>query len=123
MSPADKFLKMVIAIALFFIVVSAILLLTSKLRSRSGERIQFLAFVMPALVLIAVGLLYPALSTIKNSFFDNTGSDFVGLDNYHTVFTDSQQLRVLRNTALWVALVPTLSTWWTARGWRSSRRG
>jgi alpha-glucoside transport system permease protein len=94
----------------FFGVVALILLLTSKLRSRSGERIQFLAFVLPALLLIGVGLLYPAIKTIYESFYDNTGSDFVGLDNYHTVFTDSEQLRVLRNTALWVALVPTVST-------------
>jgi alpha-glucoside transport system permease protein len=110
MSAGEKFLQLVICVVVFFGVVAVILLLTSKLRSRSGERIQFLAFVMPALLLIAIGLLYPAIKTIYNSFFDNTGSNFVGLDNYHTVFTDTQQLRVLRNTALWVALVPTLST-------------
>ena len=87
-----------------------ILLLTSKLRSRSGERIQFAAFVLPAVLLIAVGLLYPAINTIYSSFKDNTGAEFVGLDNYHTVFTDTQQLKVLRNTAMWVVLVPTAST-------------
>ncbi len=110
MSAGEKFLQLVICVVVFFGVVAVILLLTSKLRSRSGERIQFLAFVMPALLLIAIGLLYPAIKTIYSSFFDNTGGNFVGLDNYHTVFTDTQQLRVLRNTALWVALVPTLST-------------
>jgi alpha-glucoside transport system permease protein len=110
MSAGEKFLQLVICVVVFFGVVALILLLTSKLRSRSGERIQFLAFVLPALLLITIGLLYPAIKTIYNSFFDNTGSNFVGLDNYHTVFTDTQQLRVLRNTALWVALVPTLST-------------
>jgi alpha-glucoside transport system permease protein len=110
MSAGEKFLQLVICVVVFFGVVAVILLLTSKLRSRSGERIQFIAFVLPALLLIAVGLLYPAIKTIYSSFFDNTGSDFVGLHNYHTVFTDSGQLRVLRNTALWVALVPTIST-------------
>jgi alpha-glucoside transport system permease protein len=110
MSAGEKFLQLVICVAVFFGVVALILLLTSKLRSRSGERIQFIAFVLPAIALIAVGLLYPAIVTIYRSFQDNTGSSFVGLDNYKTVFTDSQQLRVLRNTALWVALVPTLST-------------
>ena len=56
MSSGEKFLQMVICIALFFGVVAAILLLTSKLRSRTGERIQFLAFVLPAIALIAIGL-------------------------------------------------------------------
>jgi len=110
MSTGEKFLQMLICVAVFFGVVAVILLLTSKLRSRSGERIQFVAFVLPAIALIAVGLLYPAINTIYQSFRNNTGTEFVGLDNYHTVFTDTQQLRVLRNTALWVALVPTLST-------------
>ena len=101
---------MLICIVLFFGVVTLILTMTSRMRSQRGERIQFVAFVLPALLLIAVGLLYPAISTIYASFKNNTGTEIVGLDNYQTVFTDSQQLRVLRNTALWVALVPILST-------------
>lgn len=110
MSSGEKFVQLLICVAVFFGVVALILLLTSKLRSRSGERIQFIAFVLPAVALIAIGLLYPAVNTIYSSFKNNTGTEFVGLDNYHTVFTDTQQLRVLRNTALWVALVPTLAT-------------
>jgi alpha-glucoside transport system permease protein len=110
MSTGEKFLQLLIAVAVFVGVVSIILLLTSKLRSRSGERIQFIAFVAPAVLLIAIGLLYPAINTIYQSFKNNNGTEFVGLHNYHTVFTDSQELKVLRNTALWVALVPTVST-------------
>ncbi len=110
MSSGEKFVQLLICIAVFFGVVALILLATSKLRSRSGERIQFVVFVLPAVLLIAIGLLYPAINTIYSSFKDNTGAEFVGLDNYHTVFTDTQQLRVLRNTAMWVVLVPTLST-------------
>jgi alpha-glucoside transport system permease protein len=109
-SSTEKFVQMFICIALFFGVVAVILLLTSKLRSRSGERIQFLAFVVPALALIAIGLLYPAIVTIYRSFQNNTGTEFVGIDNYHTIFTDPEQLRVLRNTFAWVLLVPTVST-------------
>jgi alpha-glucoside transport system permease protein len=110
MSAGEKFVQLLICVAVFFGVVALILLLTSKLRSRSGERIQFVAFVLPAVALISIGLLYPAIKTIYSSFFGNVEGDFVGLHNYHTVFTDTQQLKVLRNTALWVALVPTIST-------------
>jgi alpha-glucoside transport system permease protein len=110
LSSGEKFLQMLICIVLFFAVVAVILLATSKLRTSRGERIQFVVFVLPAVALIAIGLLYPAINTIYSSFKNNTGSEFVGMDNYQTVFTDSQQLRVLRNTALWVALVPTAAT-------------
>ena len=110
MSAGEKFVQLLICVAVFFGVVALILLMTSKLRSRSGERIQFIAFVLPAVALISIGLLYPAVKTIYSSFFGNVEGDFVGLDNYHTVFTDTQQLKVLRNTALWVALVPAIST-------------
>jgi alpha-glucoside transport system permease protein len=101
---------MFIAIALFFVVVAVILLLTQRLRSRSGELVQAGAFVLPAVLLIVVGLLYPAVTSIYQSFFDQTGDSFIGLDNYKTVFTDSEQLTVLRNTAAWVILVPIVST-------------
>jgi alpha-glucoside transport system permease protein len=101
---------MFICIILFFGVVALILLLTSRLRSQRGEKIQFVAFVLPAIALIVLGLLYPAINTIYSSFRDNTSSAFVGLDNYQTVFTDDQQLKVLRNTAAWVVLVPIVST-------------
>ncbi|MGY2701760.1 carbohydrate ABC transporter permease [Nocardioides sp. HB32] len=110
MSTGEKFAQMFIAIALFFVVVAVILLLTQRMRSRTGEVVQAAAFVLPAVALILLGLLYPAVTSIYQSLFDQTGSNFVGLDNYKTVFTDSEQLTVLRNTAAWVILVPLFST-------------
>jgi alpha-glucoside transport system permease protein len=110
MSTGEKFLQMLIAIALFFGVVAVILLLTSRLRSRKGELVQSAAFVLPAILLIAVGLLYPAIDTILQSFKNAAGTESVGFDNYKTVFTDSNQIRVLLNTAAWVIIVPIAST-------------
>ncbi len=110
MSSPEKFLQLVIAVALFFGVMGVILLLTQRVKSRHGERIQVAAFVTPALLMIALGLLYPAVSTVFQSFKNAAGSDFVGLDNYRTIFTDAAQLRVLRNTAIWVILTPLLAT-------------
>lgn len=110
MTTTEKLIQMVIAIVLFVGVMAAILLLTARLKSRSGERIQAAAFVGPALFLVAVGLLYPALKTAYQSFFGATGENFVGIENYIDIFTNSSLLTVLRNTMLWVLLVPTLST-------------
>lgn len=103
---------MVIAVALFFGVMAVILLLTNRLRSRTGERIQAAAFLGPALLLIGVGLLYPAGVTVWQSLHGANPFDpeWVGLENYKTLFTNEQEITVLRNTLLWVLLTPTVST-------------
>jgi alpha-glucoside transport system permease protein len=110
MSTGEKFLHALIVIGLFFAVVAVILLLTARLRSRAGERIQTAAFLIPSVLLIAVGLLYPAISTIQLSFMGRDRESFVGLENYVTIFTDSDQLTVLFNTALWVIFTPIFAT-------------
>lgn len=103
---------MVIAIVLFFSVMAIILLLTQRLRSRAGERVQAAAFLGPALLLIGVGLLYPAGVTVWQSLHsaDPFNPQWVGLDNYKTLFTNKSQITVLRNTMLWAVLTPVLST-------------
>ena len=106
MSTGEKFTQMFIAMGLFVALVAVILLVTQRLRSRSGELVQAAAFVLPAVLLIAIGLLYPAINTVYQSFFNSAGTEFIGLDNYQTIFTDSAQIRVLANTAAWVVLVP-----------------
>ncbi|GAB2457153.1 sugar ABC transporter permease [Nocardioides hungaricus] len=112
MSTSEKFVQMVIAIALFYAVMALILLLTQRLRSRAGERVQAAAFLGPSLLLIGVGLLYPAGMTIWQSLYGAAifNPPFVGLDNYRELFTNRQLLVVVRNTLLWVILTPIVST-------------
>lgn len=112
MSTSDKFVQMVIAVAIFYVVIGAILLLTQRLRSRAGERVQTAAFLGPSVLLICIGLLYPAIVTVWQSLHGASSFDppWVGLDNYKELFTDKQQLTVLRNTLLWVILTPIVST-------------
>jgi alpha-glucoside transport system permease protein len=110
MSTGEKLVQLVIAIALFMGVVAVVLILADRVKSRRGEVVQTTAFVLPAILMIGVGLLYPALRTIYESFRDANSVKFVGLDNYHTIFTNSDQLGVLRNTALWVVVTPVLAT-------------
>jgi alpha-glucoside transport system permease protein len=108
----EKLTQMVIAVALFYGVMALILLLTQRLRSRQGERVQAAAFLGPSVILIGVGLLYPAIVTAWQSLHGAAIFDppFVGIDNYKTLVTNKQELTVLRNTLLWVALTPTVST-------------
>jgi alpha-glucoside transport system permease protein len=109
---SHKLILMVTAILLFVAVMGLILWLVDRpKKARTG--LVATAFVGPTLLALAFGLVYPALLTI-NSSFQNRNSDrvmeYVGLDNYSTIFTNTAFLGVLRNTALWVLLVPILST-------------
>ncbi len=110
MSTGEKIIQMVIAIALFIGVVAAVLVLADRIKSRRGEVVQTSAFVLPAVLMIGVGLLYPAIRTIYESFRDANSTKFVGWHNYHTIFTTSDELQVLRNTAIWVIVTPVAAT-------------
>jgi alpha-glucoside transport system permease protein len=110
MSVGEKFAQMIFAIGLFVAVMGVVLFLADRVRSRQGERIQTVAFILPAVIMIAVGLLYPGLRTIFESFRNAGGTEFVGLENYKTIFTSPDQIVVLRNTAVWVILTPIMAT-------------
>jgi alpha-glucoside transport system permease protein len=80
--------------------------LTRRLKT---VRLSAWMFVAPALVLLAVFLVYPSLSTLYLSFFDRTSAQFVGLDNYVHLFTSSETLIVFRNNLLWLTLFTGVS--------------
>lgn len=106
---ASKLSGAFIAIAIFLAVVGALMFFADKAPKRGRDLIQLLIFVAPALVLLAVGLVWPAVQTIIQSLQSGDG-EFVGLDNFVTIFTDPTGQIVLRNTIVWVILVPLLST-------------
>jgi alpha-glucoside transport system permease protein len=62
-------------------------------------------FVGPALAILALYLVYPAIATFIRSFQDARSVDFVGLENYAFVLTDSDMRMVLRNNVLWLIFV------------------
>jgi alpha-glucoside transport system permease protein len=108
-TPVHKLALMVIAIALFAVLLTALVFGADILRRSSGRLVTVL-FLGPSVLLLAGGLAYPAVHTAFTSLRDRAGREFVGVDNYTRIFTDDSLLLVLRNTALWVVLVPVLST-------------
>lgn len=105
----EKFALMGLAIVLFVVVMGAILFLVDRPK-RVPRWVVATAFAGPALALLAFGLVRPAIITLWNSFFDKRGNEFVGLDNYQRALTEGQFQNVLANTAIWVILVPLVST-------------
>ncbi|HZG89519.1 MAG TPA: sugar ABC transporter permease [Pseudonocardia sp.] len=106
----DKLLQLVVAVAIFALVLAAVLFIADRARGRRSELWQSMAFVLPAVLLLLVGLIYPALRTAYQSFFDAGSNNFVGVENYVRIFTQPELLLVLRNTFLWVVLTPLVAT-------------
>ena len=81
----------------------------NQLPNRWRERVRPFAFVGPAIVVLAVYLVYPAINTIIISFMDANSKEFVGLDNYGFIFSDDAMLRSIRNTIAWIIIVPGIA--------------
>ncbi|MCU7730188.1 sugar ABC transporter permease [Actinoplanes sp. KI2] len=102
---------MLAALLLFAAVLGVILFLAGRLGGgKRGDKWVGFLYLLPVVLMLAIGLVYPGIRTIYESFFDAAGNTFVGIDNYKHIFTDQDQLVVLRNTVFWVVLTPFLAT-------------
>ena len=110
MTDIQKFLNMGLAVGLFVAVVGIVLFIASRFNGNRGDRGVAFIFLMPTVLLLTVGLVYPGVRTIIQSFFDAAGTSFIGVDNYKTIATSPDQLIVLRNTLLWVVVTPFVAT-------------
>ncbi|BCJ46511.1 alpha-glucoside ABC transporter permease [Actinoplanes ianthinogenes] len=106
----EKLVQMLSALLLFAAVLGVILFLASRVRGKRSDTWVGYLYLLPVVLLLAVGLVYPGLRTVYESFFDAQGSAFIGVDNYKTIFTDGDQLSVLGNTIIWVLIVPVVAT-------------
>ena len=110
-----------------FIAVVALLLWGTELFSRLFSDkwrggIQLFTLVSPVLILLAIGLIWPAVQTFFLSFTNvvripdpATGinvdqSTFVWFKNYIFAFSDPTELRTVINTLVWMFVTPILST-------------
>ena len=77
-------------------------------RTRSGRLAPYL-LLAPATILFAVFMFYPLLYTLYLSFFDwnmtRPTKEFVGFENYVSVFTDPSFGKIMGNTALYILLL------------------
>ena len=60
--------------------------------------------------MLGVWVVYPTIYTAWRSFYDREGDDFVGFDNYQTIFTTDILVTAVKNNALWVLVVPAFVT-------------
>jgi alpha-glucoside transport system permease protein len=79
-------------------------------REKQREYIRPWIFVGPALILLIVYLVYPAIQTLILSFRDANGREFVGLRNYTWAIDNPEFQNSIRNNILWLLMVPFFST-------------
>lgn len=133
---APKFLQLLYGLIAFVVVVGGLLLfldvvptwLTNRREQRELKRLDegrtpikrrnkrgreglfALGFLLPALLLLAIGLVVPAIRTTILSFMNRDSSEFVGFQNYDWMFSQPEIVDVIINTMIWVVLVPTVAT-------------
>jgi len=78
--------------------------------SRGRAGLTRAGFLLPALVLLGLLVVYPIGYTAWRSLFDADGTTFVGLDNYAEMFTDKATYTALRNNVIWVVVAPAVIT-------------
>jgi hypothetical protein len=70
-----------------------------------------IGFLLPAAAMLGIWIVYPTIYTIVRSFFGQQGfGDFVGIDNYKTLFTSSILVKAIENSAIWIAIAPAVVT-------------
>jgi len=77
--------------------------------SRVAASVRPFAFAGPAMVLLGFYLVYPAVRTFILSLQNASGTEFVGLNNFVTIFTNRTYLISMRNSVIWVLVVPLLA--------------
>ena len=80
--------------------------MVALLPNRAEASVRPFVFVGPALVILSFYLVYPAINTTIISFQDQRSRNWVGFDNYARVFTESEYLISMRNSVIWVLVVP-----------------
>ena len=80
--------------------------LVNVLPERAGVGVRPFVFAGPALMILGFYLVYPTIDTAVTSLRNASGDEFVGLNNYTRIFTESQYLVSLRNSVIWAIVVP-----------------
>jgi alpha-glucoside transport system permease protein len=107
---APNLITLVIGLVAFAAIVVLLFILAERTSVKAQEWAKYLIFLVPAVALLVIGLIYPAIRTLILSFMNADSDEFVGMDNYVWAFTRPEIVQVLTNTAIWVFVVPTVST-------------
>ncbi|MDQ3457860.1 MAG: ABC transporter permease subunit [Deinococcota bacterium] len=79
--------------------------LVERFPARVRDGLRPYVFVGPAMTILGVYLVYPALNTLMRSFMNRNSTEFVGLENYRAIFFSREIQQVLLNNFMWLVFV------------------
>jgi alpha-glucoside transport system permease protein len=109
---AGKIGQVIAVVAVFLAIVLLIFLAAGRATGRIQRPLTITVFLGPAIILLLVGLVIPAVRTFILSLHGASpkNAPYVGLANYRWAFTDGAEQQVLLNTLLWLIVAPVLAT-------------
>ncbi len=109
-----KLLSVIEAVGGFVALLALLFWVAGRVRGRFEKPVATLLLLGPAVILLMIGLVIPAIRTIFLSFRGQyvVGPDvkYVGLANYTWAFTDPHTIHTLIRTAEWLVIVPLASS-------------
>lgn len=98
------------ALLVFFGIGLIIFVAAGRATGRLHRPLTITVLLGPALILLAVGLVIPAIRTIYLSFYSDDSSTFVGGKNFGWAFTNGSAQQALLNTLFWILIAPIVAT-------------
>ncbi len=80
--------------------------LAELLPGRWEDRVKPYLYLLPALAVLGVYLVYPTVQTFVFSFANNRSTEFVGFENYINLLGSANFRQTLFNTLLWILVAP-----------------
>lgn len=80
-----------------------------RMSSTWEQRLKPYVFIGPAMVVVGAFLVFPAIDTFRRSFQGPSSVEWVGLQNYEFLISDSALLSAMWNNVLWIIFVPTVA--------------
>jgi len=94
-------IALLVGVGGIWLLFTSLSLLVERLRPSIRDRLLPLIFIAPAVLLLGIYLVYPAVRTVIGSFQDEAGA--FTLDNWESL-TDPAFLEILRNNILWLLI-------------------
>jgi alpha-glucoside transport system permease protein len=109
-SSGPKILQILAVLAIFFGFYGVAFAAGARVQGKKQNVLALSLFLVPAIVLAAIGLGIPAIQTFIESFKNADSSQWVGFANYTRAFQDPDILLAFRNTMLWIIISPVVVT-------------
>ena len=109
-SSGPKILQILAVLAIFFGFYGVAFAAGARVQGKKQNVLALSLFLVPALILAAIGLGIPAIQTFIESFKNADSSQWVGFANYTRAFKDPDILLAFRNTMLWIIISPVVVT-------------